>query len=138
MSKIWPRREDKSARSKFEVSCACTSTAPSTTSPIRPASSRAVSWRCRPRRRIGARSFGIKKAWTRTMIMATSPSHTLCTMMKVMAVSAWPPRKAGVTKASPMKPPSGSTSSLIMVATSACLTLRSCRMGKRRMRSPSS
>ena len=43
-------------------------------------------------------------------------------MMKTSAVSAWPPSSAGCTKASPMKPPSGSTSSFTMVATSAAFT----------------
>ena len=43
-------------------------------------------------------------------------------MMKASAVSAWVPRKAGLMKASPMKPPIGSTSSLTMVAVSEDLT----------------
>src|ERR671914_258349 len=53
--------------------------------------------------------------------------------MKNIAVSAWPPRKSGVISASPIKPPSGSTSSLIMVAISAALTRRKRDIGKRRM-----
>ena len=58
--------------------------------------------------------------------------------MKVMAVIAWPPRKTGVTKASPMKPPRGSTSSLIMVATSAWRTFLKWATRKRSTRSVSS
>ena len=133
-----PRREDRSARSKFEVSWAWTSTAPSITSPIRPAKARAASTRFRFSSRIGLRSLGMRKAWPNTTAAATRPSQMLCTMMKAMAVKARPPRNAGAMKASPMKPPSGSTSSLIMVAISACLSLRTCRIGKRRMRSLSS
>src|SRR3954469_21761214 len=68
------------------------------------------------------------------MIAICTPSSTIttidrrkfCIMMKMIAVAAWPPRNIGATKASPMKPPSGSTSSLIMVGSSACLTLRKC------------
>ncbi len=57
-----------------------------------------------------------------TMPMAIVPSQKFWTMMKTIAVSAWPPSSAGWTKASPMKPPSGSTSSLTMVAISAGFT----------------
>ena len=53
--------------------------------------------------------------------------------MKNIAVNACPPRNSGVISASPMKPPSGSTSSLIMVAISAALTRRKRASGKRRM-----
>ncbi len=53
--------------------------------------------------------------------------------MKKIAVSAWPPRKSGVISASPTNPPSGSTSSLIMVASSADFTRRNWGNGKRRM-----
>ena len=60
--------------------------------------------------------------WTATTARAISPSHMFCTMMKTIAVSAWPPSSAGETKASPVKPPIGSTSSLIMVAISADFT----------------
>ena len=52
------------------------------------------------------------------------PSQTFCTMMKNRAVSACMPRKTGVMNASPMKPPIGSTSSLMMVAVSDDLTVR--------------
>ena len=47
-----------------------------------------------------------------------------CTMMKMSAVMACMPRKTGVMKASPMKPPIGSTSSLMIVAVSDDLTVR--------------
>ena len=47
---------------------------------------------------------------------AMRPSHTFWTMMKTSAVIACSPRKTGVMKASPMKPPIGSTSSLMIVA----------------------
>ena len=59
-----------------------------------------------------------------TMTSAIEPSQTLCIMMKISAVSAWLSRKAGWMKASPTKLPIGSTSSLIMLATSAGLTER--------------
>ena len=57
---------------------------------------------------------GMMTAWMPTMTAAISPSQKFCTMMKTSAVSAWPPSNAGWTKASPMKPPSGSTSSFTM------------------------
>ena len=44
--------------------------------------------------------------------------------MKTSAVMACIPRKIGVMKASPMKPPIGSTSSLTIVAVSEDLTVR--------------
>jgi hypothetical protein len=53
--------------------------------------------------------------------------------MKNIAVTAWPPRNSGVISASPMKPPSGSTSSFTMVAISAAFTRRKRDSGKRRM-----
>ena len=46
-------------------------------------------------------------------------------MMKKSAVRACMPRKTGVMKASPMNPPIGSTSSLMIVAVSDDLTVRS-------------
>ena len=72
------------------------------------------------------------------MPAAISPSQKFCTMMKTSAVSAWPPSSTGCTKASPMKPPSGSTSSFTMVATSADFTRLNWPGGKRSTRSTSS
>ena len=69
--------------------------------------------------------------------------------MKISAVAAWVPRNRGRTNASPMKPPIGSTSSLMMVAVSEALTVRrasgvkrmisekSSKRMRRSMRSPS-
>ena len=67
-----------------------------------------------------------------TIDSAIEPSQTLCAMMKTSAVSAWLSRKTGWMKASPTKPPIGSTSSLIMLATSAGLTARM-SSGRKRM-----
>ena len=58
-----------------------------------------------------------------------SPSQKLCTKMNSSAVAACVPRKTGWMKASPMKPPIGSTSSLIMVATSDGLNVAQ-RLGR--------
>jgi hypothetical protein len=66
------------------------------------------------------------------------PSVKLCSTMKAIAVRAWPPRNTGVTKASPMKPPTGSTSSFTMLAISAGLARLNWLMGKRSTRSTSS
>ena len=102
---------------------------------MRPASWRAEIWRWRPSISTGLRSRGMIAICTASSTTTMMPSSQFCIMMKMIAVSAWPPRNIGCTKASPMKPPSGSTSSLIMVASSACLTLRKWAGGKRRMRS---
>src|SRR5437870_2783203 len=69
------------------------------------------------------RIFGMMTPWMPTMKAARMPSQKFCRMMKNSAVAACRPRKAGWTKASPMKPPKGSTSSLIIVAISEAFTL---------------
>ena len=79
----------------------------------------------------------MSKVWTIRIASVTRPSAQLCNMMNSSAASAWPTRKAGVAKASPMKPPSGSTSSLIMVAISELRTRRYCGNGNRNTRSTS-
>ena len=70
-----------------------------------------------------------------TMTSAIEPSQTLFIMVKISAVSAWLSRKAGWMKASPMKLPIGSTSSLIILATSAGFTAR-ISSGRKRSSSP--
>ena len=57
---------------------------------------------------------------------------------KVTIVSSVPAWISGWTKASPMKPPSGSTSDVIIGISSPGETLRKCGCGKRRMRAVSS
>ncbi|MCY1243700.1 hypothetical protein D9M72_567260 [compost metagenome] len=111
---------------------------PSTISLTRPESSRAVSCRSRPSTGSRLRMRGMMTACTATISVAIRPSQKLCSRMNTSAVSAWPPSSAGETKASPVKPPSGSTSSLIIVAISAGFTLLKWLGGKRRTRSTSS
>ncbi len=76
--------------------------------------------------------------WITTIISARRPSHVFWAMMKISAVKAWAPRKAGWMKASPMKPPIGSTSSLTMLAISAGLADRAASGRKRRNSATSS
>ena len=76
-----------SARSKFDVSWTWIVPMPSTISPTRPDSSRAVSWRSRPSRISRLRMRGMTHACTATMPTAIAPSQKFCTTMKTSAVS---------------------------------------------------
>ena len=62
--------------------------------------------------------------WKGYEAIAAIPMRQSCTMMKTSAVTSSPPWSAGSAKASPMKPPSGSISAVIMGISSPCETLR--------------
>ena len=66
----------------------------------------------------------MSQAWKTTMTSVMKPSGTFCRKMKVRPVIAWPPKNSGWVKASPMKLPIGSTSSLIIEAISDALVRR--------------
>ena len=95
---------------------------PSTISPTRPDSSRAVSWRSRPRSDQPPPHLRNEDDLHRDDARGDQAEPEILHHDEHQAVSAWPPSSAGCTKASPMKPPSGSTSSFTMVATSADFT----------------
>ena len=86
----------------------------------------------RPSRSCSRRRIGMTTACTSTIASAARPIQKLWIMMKRSAVPACVARKTGWMKASPMKPPIGSTSSLIMLAASAGLTVATSSGRKRR------
>ena len=104
------------------------------TSPTRPASWREAIWRCLPSRRSSRRIRGMIVNWMPITEAAIRPSQMFCTMMNAKAVRPACRGRPGVMKASPMKPPIGSTSSLMIVAVSDDLTVRSASGVNRRTR----
>ena len=107
---------------------------PSKTSLTRPARRRDSSCRCFPSFRSSRRSRGMMTNCAPMTTTVMAPSHMFCTTMNRRAVSAWKPRNTGVMKASPMNPPIGSTSSLMIVAVSDDLTVRRASGVNRSMR----
>src|ERR671910_949888 len=73
---------------------------PSTISPTRPESCRAVSCRWRPSSISLRRILGMMPSWIVTITKATSPSQKFWSMMNSIAIRACPPSSAGCTNAS--------------------------------------
>lgn len=96
---------------------------------MRPASARDCNCLARPSRNCSRRNRGTISPWTSTIPTVSTPSEGLCNTMNNSAVSACPERNTGWTKASPTKPPMGSTSSLMIDATSEGLALRAASGG---------